>query len=362
MQRTTWAIAAVVFAVAACGDDKKDDASDGLFGESAEPGGVNPPVTSACISLTRALEGSYTPGADDEWPECISDDGKYHPINPSISAVARTQVFEEIGALLFDPDKDASKADFLEARKLYEEDEGLGSRVVRRYDPHYKPIGDADCSKQADVEANPDYCAGPAKISPLVQAALKKGYEGKDARWHAGRIEGALLWFLAISEYKETLSCSDGNIQDCDSAYGYYDGAGMGIGLGRYIRELDPEADRDAALGALAVRCWRDVDDALPATNKTLQERARTQFDRPVIRGTIAILLDRIDAAEQESGEAQRYHWGFVTAFLGALQSQAFRASGTKAILADARVAAAPDAIDLNELRSALDSILDCAD
>lgn len=362
MQRQVWAIAAVAFAVAACGGDKKDDAPEELFGEGAEPGGVNPPITGACVPLTATWKGSYTPGADDEWPECISDDGKYHPINPSISAVARTQVFEEMGALLFDPDKDASKADFLEARKLYEEDEGLGSRVVRRYDPHYKPIGDPDCTKQADVEANPDYCAGPAKISPIVQTALKNGYEGKQARWHAGRIEGALLWFMAISEYKETLSCSDGNIQDCDSAYGYYDGAGMGLGLGRYIREVDSDADRDARLGALAVRCWRDVDDALPATNEKLRELARTQFDRSVIKGTIAVLLDRIDAADRATGEAQRYHWGFVTALLGALQSQTFRASGAKATLADARVAASPDEIDLGLLRSALDGILDCED
>ncbi len=355
----------LMFGLLACGDDIKggDSSSDGnLFGEGEEPGGVNPAVTGACIPFTEPLETDYKPGADDAWPECMSDDGKFHPIEPNISSSARTQAFEDIGALLFDADKDASKADFLAARKIYDEEEGLGSRVVRRYDPHYKIEGKVDCTVAEDVDDNPDYCAGPAKILRIVQTAFKAGYEGKEPRWHAGRLEGALLWFSVISEYKETLSCAEQNIGDCDSAYGYYDAAGKGIGLGGYIREVDPEADKAAKLGALAVSCWRENDDALPATDLTLREQARTQFDRPVLKGTISVLLDRIKAVESTSGEAQRFHWGFVTALLGSIQSQVYRASGSDKIIAQARTASAPDDVDLAQLKTALTGIVECAD
>ncbi len=350
----------VYFSLCACGADGTDPAPGTLFGDGQEPGGVNAPVQTACIALAKKLPTDYSPGADDDWPACISDDGKFHPINPDISAVARTKVFEEIGALLFREGADGSPADFLAARKLYDEDEGIGSRVVRRYDPHYQTKEGADCTKAADVEANPDYCAGPAKILRIVQAALKNGYEGKEPRWQAGRLEGALLWFSTISAYKETLSCAAEKLEDCDSAYGYYDGAGLALGLGRHIREVDPKAYAAAVTGALAVRCWRDVDDAVPATNLTLSEAARTQFDRAVVRGALSVLQARIGAAEKAAGAAQGYHWGFVTAYLGAVQSQAYRSKGARDILAAARSATAPARVDLSALRAALKGMADC--
>ncbi len=364
------ALFGLLLGVLGCSDDVNDSGDDmpdevettDLFGEGREPGGINPPVTGECIPFTQALETDYVPGADDEWPACMSDDGEFHPIDPSISASARTQAFEEMGKVLFDADEDASRDDFLRARKIYEEEEGLGSRVERRYDPHYQIKGNVDCTKAGDIKANPDYCAGPAKILRIVQTSFKNGYAGNEPRWHAGRLEGALLWFSTISEYKETLSCALDNIKDCDSAYGYYDGAGKGIGLGGYIREVDPEADEMATLGALAVSCWREVDDALPATNLTLRDRARAQFDRGVLKGAISVLLDRIDAAKTASGDAQKFHWGFVTAYLGAIESQSYRAQGSAAIISQARTARTPDEIDLDKLESALTDIVACAD
>lgn len=349
-------------ALVACGDDEKESSGnpEDLFGSEKEPGGVNEPVTSACVPLDEPLDDYYTPGADDEWPECISDNGKFTPIGESISASARTLVIEEIGALLFDADRDASPDAFLEARMLYDEDEGIGSRVARRYDPHYAIEGDVDCTVEADIAANPDYCVGPAKILPILLRAFKNGYEGVEPRFHAGRIEGALLWFSAASEYKETLSCSDGDIKDCDSAYGYYDAAGKAAGLGGYIKAVDPEAHDAATLGALAVRCWRDVDQDLPAKNITLREQARTQFDRAVIKGSVSLLLSRIDAAVAAKGDAQKFHWGFVTAFLGAIQSQTFRSDGAETIISAARVAASPADIDSAKLKAALQGIVDC--
>src|SRR5687768_16766328 len=95
----------LLWGVAACGDDNSDEpkdepSTDDLFGP-AEPGGINEAVTGECIPLSQSLDTYYTPGEDDAWPECMSDDGEFHPIDPSISAAARTEALEEIGALLF---------------------------------------------------------------------------------------------------------------------------------------------------------------------------------------------------------------------------------------------------------------------
>ena len=52
----------------------------------------------------------------------------------------------------------------------------------------------------------------------------------------------------------------------------------------------------------------------------------------------------------------------FVTAFLGAIQSQTFRADGSDEIIAAARTAATPDQIDVAELKAALNGIVECDD
>jgi hypothetical protein len=346
----------------ACGEstlEESDESADFLASDD-ELGGVNAPAVGECVPLTEGLDHDYVPGRNDSWPECISDSGEFVPIGESISASARTLAIGEIGELIFQADEDASPEAFIRARMLYDEDAGLGSRMARRYDPHYVVEGDVDCTVAADVARNPDYCVGPAKILPIVLRAFKNGYEGIEPRFHAGRIEGALLWFSAISEYKETLSCSAEDIKDCDSAYGYYDAAGQEAGLGGYIKEVDPDAHAAARLGALAVRCWRDVDPDLPATDLALRERARTQFDRAVLKGVVSVLLERIDQAAQAVGEAQKFHWGFVSAFLGAIQSQSFRSSGSAELIAEARAAPSPAAVDTEELKLALQGIVEC--
>jgi hypothetical protein len=342
----------------ACGDEPAPTPDPLDAGEL--PGGVNPPVMGECVAFNTELEGDFKPGTDDAFGACAADDGTYHPVDPSISSVARTQALEAITALLSTPTADPSPDDFLAARKLYDEDEGLGSRVARRYDPHYQPKADADCRDADSVRQNPDYCVGPAKLEPILRSALNAGYEGRDPRFNAGRVEGALYWFSAVSTYKETLTCAEENPKDCDSAYGYFDGAGLGIGLGGAMAEADLQAYARAARGALAISCFRELDPAVPAQNGALRDRARAQLDRAVLEGVIAVLLARIDAVAAAEGDAARFHWGFVTAFLGAVQSQTFRAEGAREPIDAARAAASPAEVDLTTLKDALTRIVRC--
>jgi hypothetical protein len=205
------------------------------------------------------------------------------------------QAFEEIADLLFDPTSDAASADFLTARSIYQEDEGLDSRVVRRYDPHYRVPDGTDCTLDGVPEDYPDYCVGPAQLQPILLDAFNRGAMDDAVREQAARIEAALLWFLYVSPYKESLTCSD-VARDCDSSYAYYTGgaeARGGIGLARYVAEVDPHAHDRAWDGLLAVRCWRDLDDGELAVEDELRDRAREQYDRALIDGLAAIVRDR---------------------------------------------------------------------
>jgi len=331
------------------GQEPALDPTAGLYGKDTEGG--------RCVPLDQSLSTDYAPGEQDDWAACVSDDGEFHPIGSSISTTARAKAFDDIATRLFSPTHDLSPEAFLEARMIYDEDEGLGSRVARRYDPHHEAKSGTDCTVAADVKAESSYCAGPGRIVPIVQDAFAKGVKGEDPHFQAGRLEGALLWFFAISTYKESLSCTE-KPEDCDSAYAYYDGAGAGYALGGYVGRVDPDADEAARVGALAVSCWRDLDPAIPAKDAQLRDEARTQLDRAVIWGTISVLLDRIDQARSATGADLRFHWGFIRTLLGALESQAWRDAGAEKVLAAAQTADAPT--DLDELSAMLEGLSTC--
>ena len=80
-----------------------------------------------------------------------------------------------------------STDDFLQARLVYQEDEGLDSRVVRRYDHHYDRPDAGGCEDDGIPEDHPDYCVGPAKLQPLILQALNAGIEGTGPRAQAAR-------------------------------------------------------------------------------------------------------------------------------------------------------------------------------
>lgn len=269
----------------------------------------------------------YAVCEDDMWDSCVSDSGEYVRIQESISSIARVGGFERIAELLFDPTVTPSSEDFLMARMIYQEDEGLDSRVVRRYDPHFEVPEGTDCAEEGTPDDFPNYCTGPAQIQPLILDAIMLGFEEDSPRYNAGRVEGALLRFLYVSTYKESLTCTTA-AKDCDSAYAYYTGgesARGGIGLARRVAEADPAAHDRAWDGLLAVRCWRDLDSEETATDLVLRDRARNQYDRAILDGVAAVITQHLVALRDTAGEEQSYHFGVFQA-LGPVLEREMRA------------------------------------
>lgn len=320
------------------------------------------PPTPECTPL----DTDYAPDADDMWAACVTDDGEYHRIQEDISTIARVAAFEELAALLFDPSVDPSAEDFLEGRLIYQRDEGLDSRVVRRYDPHFEVPDGTDCTLDGVPAMYPEYCVGPSTLAPMILDAFAAGIEGgRDTlpRVQAARVEAALLWFLYVSTYKESLTCTT-TAKDCDSAYAYYTGgepARGGIGLAGRVSEVDPEAHDRAWDGLLAVRCWRDLDPDTMATDLALRDRARAQYDRAVLDGVAAIVRSRLVQACEADDAALLYHWEVARTLGRALDREAeARDAAAAATLRDAFANPSPGAVDVAAAVDAIDALFDC--
>lgn len=283
----------------------------------------------------------YTPrvsnSSTDGWPACVTDTATTYPrISTSIGSIARVQAFDTMFSpsyggnpgLLYGADRDPTASQFTMARMAYQTDDGLESRIGRRPDTHYpEPTRPGTCTDEyicrcLDVAAaNPDYCAGPALLRPVVQENLNRGITGdtaEPARLYAARAEAALAWTLYLSSYKESLSC-DEDTADCDSAWAYYTGGeerASGLGLARLVRGLDPATHDRVWDGLLAVRCWRDIDTAVPPTMTNLRDRARIQQDRALIRGMIDIIEDRLHSFSTTTGDTQRAHLAWLRVLL----------------------------------------------
>ncbi len=371
----------VFFLVAAlgCGDDDSgmdagmtdgamtDGAmADGAMADSGTDAGMCMPRDPATIpdpGDCTPLPTDYAPCADDMWPACVSDFGEYVRVQDTISSIARVRAFEDIAALLFDPATDPTGADFVAARDIYQEEEGLDSRLVRRYDPHFTVPDGTDCTLPGMAAAFPDYCVGPAKLQPIVLDAFRRGaMEEAPTRLQAARIEATLLWFLYVSSYKESLTCTT-KAKDCDSSYAYYTGgepARGGLGLARYVREVDPYAHDRAWDGVLAVRCWRDIDSSDTATDLELRDRARNQYDHAVLDGVAAILADRLRLVAATTGDEQLYHWTFVQTLGPALARSYEERDPTSADTFASALGMTADAVDAVALADAIDAAYAC--
>lgn len=365
MLRIVFRVTCVVLAaliLVACGDD--DPGGDAGPAVDAGPGELCmpdsfPPDPGSCAADAT----DYAPGEDDAWDPCISDDGRYHRVQPTISSIARVMAFEEIADLLFTPDADPSSDAFVQARMIYQEDEGLDSRVVRRYDPHYDVPDGTDCTADGVPATYPDYCVGPAQLQPLLLDAFNAGIAGTDPRINAARIEAGILWFLYVSSFKESLTCTN-KAKDCDSSYAYYTGgepARCGIGLARYIAEHDPYAHDRAWDGALAVRCWRDIDDAEVATMLDLRDRARHQYDQALIDGVAAVLRARLELVGTTTGDVQAYHWAFVQVLANpVLREMGDRSASDADTLRTEIDKDDPTTVDVDGALAAVDAAFDC--
>ena len=375
MTKTAWLptvlCLAASLAVVGCGDDDADDHGDDDAAVTRD-GGKDAGGGSAMCSPRRGTpaptscepnDGDYSPCTDDGYAACVSDDGEYHRIQESISSIARVAAFEEIAELLFDPTSAASGDDFLDARMLYQEDEGLDSRVVRRYDPYAEAPDGTDCTADGVPAQYPDYCVGPAKLQPILLDAFAKGALGEAPQEQAARIEAALLYFLFISSNKEAHSCTT-TIVDCDSAYVYYTGgeeARGGLGLARYVKRVDAYAHDRAWDGLLAVRCWRDLDDGAMAEDLALRDRARAQYFSALVDGVAAIVRDRLEQLADSTGDEQRNHFAFVTTLGPALLPEAMeRSSSDASDLADELAKTDPAELDTDAAIAAIDALFEC--
>jgi len=317
---------------AAMGD--AGDAAMGDAGEAGLPDAGRLPCMPEPDDYTPRISMSMT----DSWPACISDDNQYHRIEMSISTIGRVDAYERIfspshgsppsrGLLYYLDGRDPTPDAFLMARMVYQEMNGLDSRVQRRADEHFEAPMDPSCTSPnpcqctATAAANPMYCVGPAVLGPIILSNLNRGIMGdatEPARVYAARVEAALLWFLYLSPYKESLSCTT-TARDCDSAWAYYTGGADrdgGYGLAREVRTLDRETHDRIWDGLLAVRCWRDLDPAPIATMTALRDRARRQMDRALERGMVQVVVDRLRRWARSSGPDRAAHLAFLRTLL----------------------------------------------
>ena len=371
-------VGCLALVAAACGDDDGgmdaggDAGVDALMMDGDVDSEVGPDAGDACVPRNPAdipepgtcnpAADDYAICADDSWPECVSDFGEYVRIEDSISTIARVGAFEMMAPLLFDPTRDPTSEQFTMARDLYQEEEGLDSRVVRRYDPHYDVPAGTDCTLAGMPEMFPDYCVGPAMIQPILLGAFADGAAGTEPRQNAARIEAGILWFLYVSTFKESLTCTT-TPKDCDSAYAYYTGgaeARGGLGLARYVMEADAYAHDRAWDGLLAVRCWRDLDPDATATMLELRDRARNQYDRAVLDGTAALVAARLRRVADTSGDEQLAHWAFVQVLGQALRTEYPNRSLTDAEAFATAIESDTPATDAADLADAIDLAFAC--
>jgi hypothetical protein len=263
---------------------------------SLSDGGACALLGSVTVRTCAAGANDYTPrvagSKGTRLPLCISDDNAYHPINPDVASNARIAAVEQMGKLLkFDGSSVATAADFVQARILYTQPEGLDSRVQRREDVHFPDAtvgGKATACKDMTAEERApfaDRCSGPEKVTPLINDALAKGAVGNNPRVQSARMEAAMVWFLWLSLYKESQGCfADPGQCDSTSAYwgGQQDVEAAPLGYGRLIRAYSEESYRRGWDAVLAVRCAYDYNVAQPAAPDlaAVKEKARDQIDR----------------------------------------------------------------------------------
>ena len=292
--RLWFGLATVGFLLFGCADEdpksNNDDFPDGSV-DNGEECGYDELAYAENVTDCNASATDYMPrendSADDTWAACISDDDTYHLIEESVSSIARVEAYDNVGDYLWNNSAPTAE-DFVNARILFEEEQGLGSRVARRYDPHYDPpAGGESCEDEGVPELYPDYCVGPAVLQPLIVQAFAEGAQGNDLVVNAAKIHAALQWFLYVSSFKEGTTCAE-SPKDCDSCWAYYSGGterGAPIGLAAEIDVWAPETHDRAYDGVLAVRCWRDLDQAVPATDTAMQALALDQLDFALLQG-----------------------------------------------------------------------------
>ncbi|HNN94364.1 MAG TPA: hypothetical protein PKI03_18935 [Pseudomonadota bacterium] len=330
-----------------------------------QPSSGNP---SSCSCSNDDYAPRFNQSANDTWPACVSDSGVVRLIGPSLPAAAsRSVAFDSIAGKLWRRATAPTPADFTSARDDYSIMQGIGSRVARRQDVHYPELPGDDkfaCSVPATAAMYPDRCYSPARLKPILDDAFALGQAGTKPQVQAARVEAALLWFFYLSVSSEIWTCSFDDIEDCDSAWGYFDGArerGQPIGLAAYFKSLHQETYDRGFDSILAVRCWRDLDSAMPSVCSTFYDRTQAQVDKALTRGMALILRDRLGKLSSLSGEAQEAALTFIQ-LLGGFLDRAARAvdPGQADILKTQTSATTAAAVNVASAQAALDALFPC--
>lgn len=353
----------------------------GGSGGTCEPlGGSIDPLDASCEPLATDYTPTVDMSADDMWPACVTDDAQYHLVDATPSSIARVEAYDEILDLL--GGEAPTTEDFTNARVVYAQDEGLESRMVRREDLHYPEIPMADWDpgvdpdKQCTVEANimkyPDRCAGPAKITPLVNDAFAAGQMGEGTpEVHAARIDAAISWFLFLSPYKECFTCTL-KAKDCDSCWAYYTGGtnrAGGIGLSARIKALSEDANEAIWDGFSAVRCWRDLYpieqyptmEDLPVEGQQLFEQGWEQLDNALWHGFALLVRDRLERQLGACGVEAEANWAWVQVAGPVLDFEAQSRDATQAATLAAVWATDPPTVeDIQAAVTAIDALFPC--
>lgn len=338
-------------------------AGDHQGGQLCDPDGVTPlaPPPACTIGATE-----YTPrdpsSAGKRFPACISDDNAYHPYQADVPSNARLAAIESIGRMLgWKGTKVPTADDFEQARVLYTQPEGVDSRVQRREDVHY-PDAPKLCRDMTsdEIKQYPDRCVGPGKIIPMLNDAFQKGQSGVEPLVQAARVEAALIWFMYVSYYKEGLGCQV-EFNQCDSTSAYWGGnqdrtALPTGGLGRYIKDLSPEAYERGWDAVLAMRCWRDVDNPSgTGMNTELMNRVGVQLDRAGDHALALLVRHRLQ--NLGCGAA----WETVKILGGVLDRAATVADPASAqVLRDELAKSDPKTVDVKAATSALEKAFPC--
>ena len=330
-----------------------------------QPASGNP---ASCTCSVDDYAPRFNASTNDTWPACISDKGTFVLIGASAPASdSRSVAFDSIATKLWRRATPPMAADFTSARDDYSIMQGIGSRVARRQDVHYPELPGDDkfaCSDPTTAAMNPDRCYAPARLKPILDDAFAMGQAGTKPQVQAARIEAALLWFFYLSVSSEIWTCSFDDIEDCDAAWGYYGGArdrSQPIGLGAYIKALD-QATYDRGYDAiLAIRCWRDLDSAMPSVCKSFYDRTQAQMDKPLTRGMALILRDRLGKLSTLTGEAQEAALTFINLMGGFLDRAARSVDPARADALKAQTQATMAAnVNVTAAQAAIDALFPC--
>jgi hypothetical protein len=356
-------LALALFAAGCEAEDPSPTSATGgnLTGMTCSPDvGVTQMDNPTCAALPDDYMPRESESANDTWPACISDKNAYVPFDQNISSLARVAAFEEIRALLsIGGTRVPTSQDFLDARIVYTQEQGIESRVSRREDEHYPPAPKACRDLTPDEQQMyPDRCAGPVKIRPILNAAFEEGIEGKNPVENAARIEAAVLWFFYLSIFKEATTAA-ANAVDTDSMWAKYTGGEPregGIGFSGYVRARSLQAHDRVWDGLLAVRCWRDLDNPTGmATNLTMRDQARAQLDRALLRGLSLIVRQRLEQSSCISA------WESVKILGPVLDREAAARDPERAAVLRAEVQkGSAEGVDVKAAIDALDAIFPC--